>query len=52
MNTVAVFANAGIPAAMIFVRNDRGSHDPDEAMDVADFAAGLTLLRHAILELR
>jgi N-carbamoyl-L-amino-acid hydrolase len=40
----AVFANLGIPANMIFVRNDRGSHNPDEAMAMADFAEGLRLL--------
>jgi N-carbamoyl-L-amino-acid hydrolase len=34
----AVFAKLGIPTAMIFVRNDHGSHNPDEAMAMADFA--------------
>lgn len=29
------FADAGIPAAMIFVRNDKGSHNPDEAMAIS-----------------
>jgi N-carbamoyl-L-amino-acid hydrolase len=29
----AVFANAGVPSAMIFVRNDKGSHNPHEAME-------------------
>jgi N-carbamoyl-L-amino-acid hydrolase len=28
----AVFANEGIPSAMIFVRNEHGSHNPDESM--------------------
>jgi len=36
----AVFANLGIPAAMIFVRNDHGSHNPRETMALEDFAAG------------
>ena len=36
----AVFANAGIPSAMIFVRNENGSHNPDEAMTIDDFAVG------------
>ncbi|MBI3515721.1 MAG: hydantoinase/carbamoylase family amidase [Proteobacteria bacterium] len=40
----AVFANEGVPSAMIFVRNDHGSHNPDEAMAIADFAKGLRLL--------
>jgi N-carbamoyl-L-amino-acid hydrolase len=34
----AVFAGMGVPTAMIFVRNENGSHNPDEAMDLADFA--------------
>ena len=32
-----VFANIGIPSAMIFVRNENGSHNPLEAMDLNDF---------------
>jgi N-carbamoyl-L-amino-acid hydrolase len=34
----AVFAGVGIPSAMIFVRNEHGSHNPEESMDMADFA--------------
>ncbi len=41
----AVFAGQGIPAAMIFVRNENGSHNPDEAMDFDDFAAAYQVLR-------
>jgi N-carbamoyl-L-amino-acid hydrolase len=33
----AAFAAAGVPAAMIFVRNENGSHNPDEAMKIEDF---------------
>ncbi|MCV6593395.1 MAG: Zn-dependent hydrolase [Silicimonas sp.] len=40
----AVFANAGVPAAMIFVRNRNGSHNPDEAMEIEDFLAGSAIL--------
>ena len=47
----AVFGNSGVPAAMIFVRNDHGSHNPDEAMDMADFALGLKLLVAAVEEI-
>jgi N-carbamoyl-L-amino-acid hydrolase len=36
----AVFAQMGIPAAMIFVRNDHGSHNPQETMTLEDFAVG------------
>jgi beta-ureidopropionase / N-carbamoyl-L-amino-acid hydrolase len=38
------FANAGFRAGMIFVRNSHGSHNPNEAMDMADFAVGTRLL--------
>ena len=44
----AVFANTGVPSAMIFVRNDKGSHNPDEAMDYADFFAGAEVLSRAL----
>jgi N-carbamoyl-L-amino-acid hydrolase len=33
----AVFAKMGIPTGMIFVRNEHGSHNPDEAMTMDDF---------------
>jgi beta-ureidopropionase / N-carbamoyl-L-amino-acid hydrolase len=46
----AVFANAGIPSAMIFVRNQHGSHNPKEAMDLGDFVAGIAVMRAAIKE--
>jgi N-carbamoyl-L-amino-acid hydrolase len=38
------FANAGFRAAMIFVRNVHGSHNPQESMDLSDFAIGARLL--------
>ncbi|MFK5978233.1 MAG: Zn-dependent hydrolase [Rhizobiaceae bacterium] len=40
----AVFANAGIPSAMIFVRNRNGSHNPDEAMEISDLIAGTDII--------
>ncbi len=40
----AVFANAGIPSAIVFVRNRNGSHNPDEAMEIADLIAGTDVL--------
>jgi N-carbamoyl-L-amino-acid hydrolase len=46
----AVFANFGIPTAMIFVRNDHGSHNPDEAMELDDFLAGTELLYQTLKE--
>ena len=40
----AVFAGEGIPCAMIFVRNDHGSHNPLEAMTLEDFGQACRLL--------
>jgi N-carbamoyl-L-amino-acid hydrolase len=40
----AVFAGEGVPTAMVFVRNPNGSHNPDEAMALADFAAAWRVL--------
>ena len=45
------FAAAGVRTAMIFVRNDHGSHNPKEAMDMADFSEGVRLLGWALQEL-
>jgi len=45
----AMFALSGIPAAVLLVRNQNGSHNPDEAMDQADFTAGVTVLAGAML---
>lgn len=47
----AVFGIMGVPTAMIFIRNDHGSHNPDEAMDLADFGQGLRLLVAAVEEI-
>jgi len=46
----AVFANFGIPTAMIFVRNDKGSHNPEETMELDDFLIGTELLYHTLKE--
>ena len=46
----AVFANAGIPSAMVFVRNENGSHNPREAMEMDDFLAGIAVMRAAIVD--
>jgi N-carbamoyl-L-amino-acid hydrolase len=35
----AAFAQAGVPAGMLFVRNQHGSHNPKEDMRLEDFAA-------------
>nr|WP_315594558.1 hydantoinase/carbamoylase family amidase [uncultured Cupriavidus sp.] len=44
----SLFANAGIPTAMLFVRNEHGSHNPDEAMDLDDFMLGTKVLYDAL----
>jgi len=45
----AVFAKVGVPSAMIFVRNHNGSHNPDEAMSLEDFAIGARALLGLLL---
>jgi N-carbamoyl-L-amino-acid hydrolase len=40
----ATFAGAGIPTAMLFVRNEHGSHNPHEAMEIADLDQAIRLL--------
>lgn len=44
----SVFANAGVPSGMIFVRNDKGSHNPHEAMDFDDFFMAAEILNGAM----
>lgn len=40
----AAFASAGVPTAMIFVRNENGSHNPDEHMEIDDFLDACAVL--------
>lgn len=40
----AAFAAAGVPMAMIFVRNENGSHNPLEAMEIKDFLEACMVL--------
>lgn len=47
----AALATAGIPVGMIFVRNDNGSHNPHEAMEVADLVAAVPILVRVMNEL-
>jgi N-carbamoyl-L-amino-acid hydrolase len=44
----AVFQKNGVPAAMVFVRNQGGSHNPEEAMDLDDFMRGVEVLYRAL----
>lgn len=46
----AVFCKVGVPSAMIFVRNDKGSHNPDEGMSLDDFAVGARALLDLLLD--
>jgi N-carbamoyl-L-amino-acid hydrolase len=42
-----VFVTSGVPSAMMFIRNQHGSHNPREAMAIEDFAAATRILaRH------
>jgi beta-ureidopropionase / N-carbamoyl-L-amino-acid hydrolase len=45
----SVFANAGVPSGMVFVRNDKGSHNPHEAMAYPDFFLATEVLGGAML---
>lgn len=40
----ATFSLAGVPSAMLFVRNANGSHNPREAMEIEDFLQGASVL--------
>lgn len=44
----AVFAQRGVPTAMLLIRNEGGSHNPDEQMDFEDFAVGTRLMARAL----
>ena len=46
----AIFANAGVPSGMIFLRNRNGSHNPEEALDIADFLLGAEVLYNHLTE--
>jgi len=47
----ATFARLGVPAAVLLVRNANGSHNPDEAMAIADFMSGVHVLAETALRL-
>jgi N-carbamoyl-L-amino-acid hydrolase len=46
----AVFARMGVPTGMLFVRNANGSHNPEESMEMEDFAAAATVLSRFCLD--
>ena len=39
----AAFAACGVPIGMLFVRNQNGSHNPYEAMEIDDFLDGVEI---------
>ena len=47
----AIFAHFGVPSAMIFVRNQNGSHNPDEAMEMDDFGLATRVMAQGIAAL-
>ena len=45
----ALFANGGVPSAMVFVRNQNGSHNPHEAMELSDFMLGTQVMADTLM---
>ncbi len=45
----AEFSLKGIPTAMIFIKNDNGSHNPYESIDLEDLKQGTKLLTWALI---
>ena len=46
----SAFVQAGVPAGMLFVRNQNGSHNPDEAMRMEDFADACAVVQRWAVE--
>lgn len=46
----AIFAGAGVPTGMVFIRNTHGSHNPDEHMEISDFAEAARLVSALCLD--
>jgi len=46
----ATFVKVGVPSAMILIRNDHGSHNPAEAMELDDFAVGTRALVDLLMD--
>ena len=47
----ATFARLGVPASVLLVRNENGSHNPAEAMAISDFMLGVHVLAETTLRL-
>ncbi|WP_366655257.1 hydantoinase/carbamoylase family amidase [Fodinicurvata sp. EGI_FJ10296] len=48
----AAFSEAGIPTAMVFIRSQNGSHNPDESMRIDDFRLACEVMGRAIARRR
>ena len=46
----AVFADQGVKSAMLFIRNDGGSHNSEESMEMADFEKAADVLSDFLSE--
>ncbi|MBU2531204.1 MAG: M20/M25/M40 family metallo-hydrolase, partial [Alphaproteobacteria bacterium] len=46
----ATFTTAGVPSAMLFVRNENGSHNPYEAMEIDDFLEAAAVMTGWVVE--
>lgn len=46
----AVFAQVGVPTGMILIRNEHGSHNPDEAMEMEDFAKAARIMTRICMD--
>lgn len=46
----ATFTAAGVPTAMLFARNENGSHNPHEAMDIDDFLEAAAIMTGWLIE--
>lgn len=46
----AVFAQVGVPTAMLFIRNANGSHNPNEAMTLDDLLLATQVLADALMD--
>lgn len=47
----ATFSWQGVSSAMLFIRNQNGSHNPDEDMQLPDFAQTVRVLTYALRQL-
>jgi len=46
----AAFGASCVPMCMVFVRNENGSHNPREAMEIDDFLDGTAVMTHWLAE--